>query len=359
MQPSLMRTASNGPLAMRGFSLVELMVAMTLSLLLLAGVVAIFASSRSSYETTDKLSRIQESGRFALDQFVHDIRASGFLGCSRAPLVFTSVVTPGNFLYDFVDASGQFRSLSGFQYTSGSWSPALPSAGLPTAQLIPGSDILAVRMPARDIAPQKLQKDLTVDTEELLFPPSTNTFKDSDIVMLYSCGRQAFFQATKFNTTTGAMTHDQAGANLTNKLYFEPLKDFTQAVPVQTVIYYVAAKSATDSTPSLWRKTGIYDPEELVEGVEQMQIDYGVDTNNDYAVDKYQTADAVTNWARVFSVRIALLVRSLEAYGGDKDTKDHYLLTGDDKVEVKAPKDGFYREVFTATVVIRSKAVTL
>src|SRR5690606_32670244 len=49
--------------AVLGFSVVELMVAMAISLLLLAGVVAIFSSSRSSYETTTRLSRIQENGR--------------------------------------------------------------------------------------------------------------------------------------------------------------------------------------------------------------------------------------------------------------------------------------------------------
>jgi len=356
-----MKASLSNPVSpMRGFSLVELMVAMTLSLLLLGGVVAIFASSRSSYETTEKLSRIQENGRFALDQFVHDIRASGFLGCSREPLVFTSVITPGNFLYDFVDVNGHFKSVSGFQYTSGSWTPSLPTdAGLPaTKRLIPGSDVLALRMPARDIAPQKLQKDLALDTDPLVFPASASTFQPSDVVMLYSCGRQAFFQATAFDTSTGTMTHGQTGLNVTNKLYFQPVAEFTQAVPVQTVIYYVAEKSDTDTTPSLWRKTDAQAPEELAEGVEQMQLDYGVDTDNDYAVDTYQPADAVTNWDRVYSVRVALLVRSLERYGADKDASTHDLLTGTDKVTVAAPNDGFYREVFTTTVVIRNKTVT-
>src|SRR5690349_20318598 len=72
--------------ASSGITLVELMVGMTLSLILLAGVLAIFASSRKTYETIDRLSRIQESGRFALETIVHDLRAAGYIGCrNRAP----------------------------------------------------------------------------------------------------------------------------------------------------------------------------------------------------------------------------------------------------------------------------------
>ena len=48
-----------------GLSLVELMIAITLSLLLIAGVLQIFLSSKQTYSTNNALSRVQESGRFA------------------------------------------------------------------------------------------------------------------------------------------------------------------------------------------------------------------------------------------------------------------------------------------------------
>lgn len=67
----------------RGFTLIEMMVALAISTLLLMGVVALFISSRASYETTEQLSRIQENGRFSLDQFATDIRSAGFQGCAR------------------------------------------------------------------------------------------------------------------------------------------------------------------------------------------------------------------------------------------------------------------------------------
>ena len=85
-----MRTAGfgnrcSGAQLARGFGVIELMVAVAISLLLLAGVVAIFVSSKNSYETNERLSRIQENGRFALNTIMTDLRASGFVGCARQP----------------------------------------------------------------------------------------------------------------------------------------------------------------------------------------------------------------------------------------------------------------------------------
>jgi prepilin-type N-terminal cleavage/methylation domain-containing protein len=64
-----------------GFSMVELMVAMTISLLLMAGVVQIFSGSKASYTMQEGTSRLQENARFALGRLSHDIGAAGYLGC--------------------------------------------------------------------------------------------------------------------------------------------------------------------------------------------------------------------------------------------------------------------------------------
>ncbi len=64
------------PLAQRGLTLVELMVALALSLLLLAGTIQIFISSKQSYRVQDALSRLQENSRAAVDLLSRDIRAA-------------------------------------------------------------------------------------------------------------------------------------------------------------------------------------------------------------------------------------------------------------------------------------------
>lgn len=64
--------------SMRGFTLIELMVAMVLSLFLVGGVILMYASSKAAYLDSNQLSRLQENIRFASDYMVRDIRNAGF-----------------------------------------------------------------------------------------------------------------------------------------------------------------------------------------------------------------------------------------------------------------------------------------
>ncbi|WP_376695898.1 PilW family protein [Wenzhouxiangella sp. EGI_FJ10305] len=66
------------PSPCKGFTLIELMVAMVLSLFLLGGVILMYASTKSTYEDVDRLSRLQENVRFASDYLVRDVRNAGF-----------------------------------------------------------------------------------------------------------------------------------------------------------------------------------------------------------------------------------------------------------------------------------------
>jgi type IV pilus assembly protein PilW len=342
--------------AMRGFSIIELMVAMLISLLLLAGVIAIFSSTKSSYETSDKVSRIQENGRFALDQFTYDIRSAGFVGCSRAAnYISTSLNNKADLLWNFLDGG----PVQGFQYDkSSTWKPALPTGIFPTGVDAPSdnSDILVLRMPARESLPLKVTTDMATATDALTVAAVADAFKAGDIAMAYSCEAQAFFQVTDY--AGGILSHEQGGSspgNANGSLSYT-FRANAQVVPVNTVIYYVAQSTAGARATSLYRKIGTAAPEELVEGVEQMQVDYGV-ANGSGLVDTYMTADKVTNWQKVYTVRVALLVRSIEPYGGEKDTRQYTLLGGDDVVTVAAPNDRYYREVFASTVGIRNKVV--
>lgn len=66
-----------------GIGLVELMIAMTLSLVIGAAVIQVFLSQRQTYRTQDDMARIQENARFAFEQIAQDIRQVGYWGCSR------------------------------------------------------------------------------------------------------------------------------------------------------------------------------------------------------------------------------------------------------------------------------------
>lgn len=355
-----MLTASPGrnpgfAVAARGFSVIELMVAVAISLLLLSGIVAIFVSSKSSYETNERFSRIQENGRFALDAVMTDVRSSGFVGCARQPnYLSTSLNNQTTLQWNFLAGS-----VAGFEATgTDTWSPAMDAS---IAGPLSGSDVLVVRVPVRERVASPLTADMGTSSGTLQVAPGSG-WTAGDIALAYSCEAISVFQVTGF-TSGGVISHDiNSGAapqNANNNLSYTYRQHVTRVVPVETIVYFVAPSTrvadaidpAPAGTTSLWRRRGLAAVEELVEGIEQIQIQYGVDTNGDVIVDEYRTADAVSDWNDVISVGVAMLVRSLEEYGTETDARTYTLLD----VDVAAPADRRMREVFTATASIRNR----
>ena len=350
------RRPFNAPILAAGFSLVELMVAITLSLLLLSGVVAIFSSSRVSYETTHQLSRIQETGRFALEQLSRHIRSAGFAGCARQPNFVSTALSNGTTLqWDFMGGP-----VLGFEASDSGFTPALDASGV-ADDAIPGSDVLVVRGPRLDAEPTTVTAAM-VDPQDPLVVASTSGIRpEGEVVMAYNCEAQSFFFATPSGNSLvhGVGGRDPGPANDAATTSY-PFRVGDEVVPVETVVYYVAPSPEAIANPptlpvdtnSLWRRAGLQPAEELVQGVEQMQVEYGLDSNGDRVVDDYAVATATTDWQQVIAVRVALLVRSLDAYGTDTDQRSYQLLNAP---VVNPPGDRRLREVFSATISIRNR----
>lgn len=360
--PRLSMRAPAAKKRMTGFSLVELMVALGLSLLLLAGVVAIFSSSRVAYESTDQLSRVQETGRFALDQLSRHIRSAGFTGCSRQPTSIASALnvdTNATLEYGFVNSP----PVLGYDTSgSGTWSPAL-HPNIQTLTPAEDSDVLVVRGARLDVVPMQVTQDMVGDDGITLDPTGDLIVKsagsvngidpdEGNVLMAYSCEGVSFFFANASGTSLIRPVVDTIPGNVTNSTSYPFLKA-AEVVPVETVIYYIdeASVPAPDGMTALWRKVGEGAAEELVQGVERMQVEFGVDLQGDRVVDDYRPAATVDNWDRVLSVRIAMLVSSVQEYGNDRDERTYQLLD----TEVPAPRDRRLREVFTTTVGIRNR----
>jgi len=342
-----------------GFGLVELMVALALSLLLLGGVVAIFISSRQSYETTERLSRVQEIGRFALEQIVDDLRAAGYVGCARPP---TSVPSRAAdyLINELVNETHPFRNfavpIEGFDTDgSGTWTPALPSE---ISALSPSgvADVLVVRGPERDALALRLTERQTSGSDVLeVDAVSPAPLDPGDIAVISDCAARAWFQVDDY--TGGQITH-AAGLNEDDD-FIHPFALGAEIVPVNTVVYYLDAPNAGKPT-SLYRLV-VRDgnngtPEPLAEGIERFEVQYGVDSvGGDGRVDQYVDASAVTDWSSVISVRIALLARSMDAYGTDLDSRTYVLLDPD--APVGPFNDRFQRQVFTTTVALRNQVI--
>jgi type IV pilus assembly protein PilW len=89
----------------------------------------------------------------------------------------------------------------------------------------------------------------------------------------------------------------------------------------------------------------------LVEGIEDMQIEFGIDTNDvDLAANYFESEPDETEIPNVVSARIFLLVRSLRPITGYENTKTYQL----GNKAVPAFNDGFYRRVYSTSVPIRN-----
>jgi type IV pilus assembly protein PilW len=350
-----------------GFSIIELMVAMVLSMVLLGGVMTLFSHSRSAYETNERLARIQENGRFALEQIVRDVRAAAYPGCAKrvpAKPLKNALSNSTDLLWNFA------VPVQGFNGSTTSWTPALtapantdrldsdgtgPDIDGPT----PNTDVLVVRRIKPDVSSQRVKTTSTGTADVQVWAPP-NSIAAGDVVLATTCEGASVFQVSGYsvNTTTqtGAIAHATGGSfvpgnstlDIGNILYQET----SEVLPVETVVYFLDTGTAGNGT-SLYRRIGNAAAEELVEGIDSLQLQFGINSNNDanHLVDEYVTANSVTNWDSVVSVRVGLLVRSLEEYGSDIDNVSRTLLGA----TIPAFNDRRDRRIFMTTATLRNK----
>src|SRR6476469_6717620 len=81
---------SRGPRSAGGFTLIELMIALVLGLLVIAGAIGIFMANRRAYASTETLGRMQETARVAFELMARDVREAGANPCgSKIPVANT------------------------------------------------------------------------------------------------------------------------------------------------------------------------------------------------------------------------------------------------------------------------------
>lgn len=311
-----------------GMSLIELMIAMTLGLVVLGGVATAFLGSKQSYRVNDNLARMQESARYAFDILSKDIRMAGYYGCAG------NISSPTNTLNNATAHAWDFsRGISGFEAVSAStWSPALPDGGSPTYGPTSGSPVYGPSgaKGGNDIV---TVRGITGSGIRVLdhpggTPPGSADIKITagsglragDIVMVADCSKAAIFQVTNINAAGSFdnTVHNTGGTHVPGNSIQALGNNYegAEVVRISTRTYYVREvldDGITVTPPSLYRRVGAETAEKLVEGVEGMQILYGVDTTGDFSVDSYQNADWVeTNaqWPNVITAQVNLLVRS-------------------------------------------------
>ncbi len=381
--------------ASAGFGLVELMIGLVIGSVLLLGLGQVFSTSRTAYQTSEGLARAQENSRFAMDFLQRDLRMAGHMGCVNDVSHFQA--SPPEFFSHFLQHADRIPNpptwgnapyglqfdtpIQGYEAnnsaptnnldisantdpvpTAGTWSPALPP-GL-AGKVVPGSDVVMLRIFDSSAIPVT-NINLLVSPVQITVPPAyASQIKAGNLFGLGDCIKASVFAATTGANVAGTFTVN-AGV-LPNRSDFEGGEGYVAKnlllYPLHSVAYYIGRSA--NGGPALYRlnySNGVANgaPEELVEGIENMQFLYGYDSQPgapDGAINSYWTASTVQasalGWRRVDTVRVGFISRSVDraavAAGSAKPNVLGVAVTppaGDDRL----------REVYTSTVALRNR----
>jgi type IV pilus assembly protein PilW len=296
----------------RGVSIIELMVAMALGLFLLFALVEILINGKQSFGSANNLSRLQENGRIATDLVVSDLKRAGYIG--------------GN---------------SDVPRISGTTPPVNPDTNCPAS-----TDW------GRMIEQPIFGKNDTRDNYDCV--PAASYLRGDILVVRHAApwvetgalaANRYYLRSSLFNGRTfiGSAEDDDV-----NEVEETP----NSVREMQAHGYFVGPSGRTCNgvaVPSLFRVSlspaGLPERKELLPGVENFQVQYGID-------NQYLNADdiALADWPDVVTVRIWLLVRSECSESGYVDKRT--IVMGDDDYVVD---DSFRRQLYSSVVMIRNE----
>jgi type IV pilus assembly protein PilW len=357
----------------RGFSLVELMVAITLALIVTAGVISVFVGSRSAFEATSGTAALTDGGRFALNFISNSIRGAGYMSCTTAPNMQGILNAGSPLAYGFNEALQGFEAVgtgpAAGAYTVapapvvgdtstvdwvGGLDPALTTSTSPPVQ---NNDVLVARSTLPNA--QTVYVSAILDGSASFTVNTQGSLLAGQLAVISDCTKGVVFQVSGLAPpgANAVITHNAGGApgNSTSifPLSFAP---GAQVTPVDTVVYYIGvgadgdgALFALDLNAGL-NPGGGFTPSELVPDIEAMQILYGLDTTKRQTVSEYVTADLVPDFNTVMSVKIALLAASAPGSAHPTGAKTYNLLG----TQVTAPNDTRSRQVFEETIAVRN-----
>ncbi|NOX76095.1 MAG: hypothetical protein GXP17_05670 [Gammaproteobacteria bacterium] len=233
------------------------------------------------------------------------------------------------------------------------WEPSqLPiilsdTQSLTDAEVRADTDIISIKRASNSGA--RLTGNLTSVNANIQLNTATagNLFEANDIMLITDCEKTDIFTATSVSNGANTTTVVHSNAANTGNNFSKVYATDAEVMRLVNTVYYVGPNATGE--PSLFRQelgnAGVLSTQELVEGVENMQISYGVDTDADRTANVYVDADNVlaADMRLVVSVRITLTLRTLD------DTVATTVAPGFD--------DRRLRRTFTTTVTLRNRVV--
>ena len=316
--------------ASRGFSLIELMIGVALGLVILAALTTFFVSSSATRNEIERTSRQIENGRFAIDALRNEVHLAGFY----AELQQTGVT------WQMPDPCGVTLADLGFRLDPAPPLLPLPISGYAADAAIPGcltdwvkgSDVLVIRRFHTEVVPAAS-----------------------------AVGGQFYFQPSRCRTdsNTKPWAFDSGGNAGVFDLHKVDCKTTADLYRHRVTVFYLRSWSFTagDNVPTLVKLEldgGVMNVIPMVEGIQDMRFEYGLDTTGDGTPDEFRRCDTVKSctpddWVNVTTVRVHVLAVNHEPTVGYKDDKVYDMGSGNPR-SVGPFGDNLRRHIYAAVV---------
>lgn len=342
----------------KGVTLVELLVSMLIAGIIFAGVVSVVQMSQQSFVSEQENSFIQENARYALETMSRDIRMAGSYGCanpnpsSPRPASFSNVV--GGDVGELLDTD----AVIGFEGSGGIDTAEWPDAYQTSATSGSDSIILRYADPETNIYIQNHNNFATGSIN--LHAAHSWSAGEKVLIVDSTCRHIGMFEAT--GSPGIQLGHDVGGGspgNASLALYDSSVGAYGSGSSLMAFVsngYFIGNSNVVPGTPALKRQvltSGGSRAEELAQGVEDMELLFGVSTETDAGtpspdgdVDAFLRADEVADWDTVIAVRVLLIVRSLTEVHSENQTTTINGVTYTDR---------FLRQMVSSTVRMRNR----
>lgn len=343
----------------RGLSLVELLIALALTSTLILGIFTVYMDSNQTSRLATSLARIQESGRIATDVIARDLRMVGFQGCADPDDVTMNVIAENPPTSDFFAST-----LRGWEVNDANWATGteFDNTTIESRALI-GSDVIAVQR-GESVEVELVGNVETVNANIQVTGSDVGLFGKGDIVLISDCEAADLFRISS-QPSSDTWAHAK-GVNTDNRLS-QAYKESARIMRFSATVYFVADTGRNDAQGNdiraLYRATNNllnqatpdFQVDEIVEGVESLQLEYGelLGTNN----IRYTTADNVGDMTNVLAIRAGLLISDADGVRDDVDSASYDLpgQTVSATGTVTHPGDRRLRRAFTTTVMLRNR----
>jgi type IV pilus assembly protein PilW len=331
-----------------GVSLIELMVALIIGLFLIFGAVTIYQQSRTTFRTTESVARLQEAARLAMDVLETDIRMANYWGLGNQADYIVNRGTPGVAVPAPFTTAHAARINQCGSVTDSNWAINLDE------YIVGSNNGYGLGCAAFDGAASATADTLVIrrggEAQPAALDPNRIYLQTSRI------------QGTLFVPTLGCTVPTNPACIPAE---YSPPASQTRELTVHA--YYVSTRSTLrNDVPSLRRKSfgnvnagtaadAITD-EEIVPGIEDFQIRFGIDTNgisatdDGLSVDQYVEPDAVPLGADVVSATIWLRVRSEDRDFSHVDGNTYQYAD----ITAVTPADNYRRIVVSKTIQLRN-----